>query len=360
MTFEELINNSKSIVFLTGAGISTAAKIPDFRGPRGIWTREKQKQKQQEKQPQRVKKTDKKTTRKRQRPRNERSDYDCDETAATETESFTPASSSSLPSSSSSSSSNTSPTTTTTTTTIDFVTAKPTLTHYAITKLLQLQCPPSTTNKFKYCITQNVDGLHKKSGLSRSVHSCVHGDVFTIKCDRCGCEVFREDKEVQTLSFEIQPEQKCPNCSTASTTRTSQMHDVLLDWEDPVLELDVCTEHCQQADLVICLGTSLRIEPVGSLPLLSTKFVIINLQPTPYDEYATLVVRAKVDTVMDHIMTKIVGRTWYSDMMSRQNPPSIETRWIPKHNAEFQRILQEKQVERQEMEEEDDDEKKVC
>jgi len=50
-----------------------------------------------------------------------------------------------------------------------------------------------------------------------------------------------------------------------------ELIDTVLDWEDalPASEFKESNNQCKQADVVLCLATSLRIEPVGNMPFLS-------------------------------------------------------------------------------------------
>ena len=111
---------------------------------------------------------------------------------------------------------------------------------------------------------------------------------------------------------------QCQNC------QRGDLHDTLLDWEDALPEDDLqkAEQEFEKADLVLCLGTSLRIEPVGSLPLLAKRFVIVNLQVTPKDDQASLIVKASVDDVMDYLMEHLGHRDWKNEI-----PPPIERIW---------------------------------
>jgi mono-ADP-ribosyltransferase sirtuin 6 len=248
-----MVKKSKHFVILTGAGISTNAGIPDFRGPQGIWTLENEKKKAESS----------KKSRKREREP----------------------------------------------VVMDFATAQPTLTHRAIAKL-------AFEGILKFCITQNVDGLHRRSGLSRDHHAVLHGCVFTEKCGDCGMEHFR-DVDVGGMSFQ-KTGRKCEKCQ-------GDLCDTLLDWEDPLPEDDFerATEECEKADLALCLGTSLRIEPAGSLPKLAKKYVIVNLQETPMDQEAAMVIRGRVDDVMSNLMEQLGHPDWDDGGDS----PPIERLW---------------------------------
>lgn len=257
-----MVQQSSHFVVLTGAGISTSAGIPDFRGPGGIWTRQQELEKRQRRE---------KRKRKAPEPENTK--------AEPESVKAKPAAASpeELPAGA-----------------LDFGAAQPTLTHYALAEMAQ-------RGKLKHVVTQNVDALHQRSGLNRDNLSVLHGCIFEEKCESCGqLELF--DKEVTTISCELTGK-KCKSCGGG-------LRDTLLDWEDelPEDQLARSEQHCVEADLVMTLGTSLRIEPAGSLPQLSTGgFVIVNLQTTPYDEQSKLLIRAPVDKVMAHIMEQLYG-----------------------------------------------------
>lgn len=183
---------------------------------------------------------------------------------------------------------------------MDFTAAQPTLTHRAITKLV-------LENIVSFCVTQNVDGLHRRSGLPRSKHAILHGCAFTEKCEDCGTEYFH-DFDIGGMSFQTTGRY----CTHQRCNGRGELRDTLLDWEDPLPEDDLARAeyHCTKADLVLCLGTSLRIEPAGSLPTLAKRMVIVNLQETPKDAQAHLIIRAKVDDVMQSLMEHLDMKNW--------------------------------------------------
>ncbi|ERN05726.1 NAD-dependent protein deacetylase SRT1 isoform X2 [Amborella trichopoda] len=222
-----MIRKSKHLVVFTGAGISTSCGIPDFRGPKGIWTLQREGKV--------------------------------------------------IPD-----------------TSLPFDRAIPSLTHMALVEL-------ERAGILKFVISQNIDNLHLRSGIPREKLAELHGNSFRELCPSCGAEYVR-DFEVETIGMK-ETSRRCSDVKCGL-----KLKDTVLDWEDalPPKEMDPAEKHCKMADVILCLGTSLQITPACNLPLKCTrfggKFVIVNLQPTPKDKKAALVIHGKVDKVIAGVM----------------------------------------------------------
>nr|XP_020471907.1 NAD-dependent protein deacetylase sirtuin-6 isoform X2 [Monopterus albus] len=211
-TLAQMIKESQYLVVHSGAGISTSAGVPDFRGPKGVWTLEE---------------------------KGESPHFDT-----------------------------------------TFEDARPSLTHMA---LLGLQ----RAGYLKYLISQNVDGLHVRSGFPRQyVREKVIG-VMGLKPTGRYCDVIR---------------------SRGLRACRGKLISTILDWEDalPDRDLNKADEASRRADLALTLGTSMQIKPSGDLPLLTKrkggKVVIVNLQPTKHDKHAYLRIHGYTDEVMKQLM----------------------------------------------------------
>ena len=96
-------------------------------------------------------------------------------------------------------------------------------------------------------------------------------------------------------------------------TCRGSLKDMVLDWDDalPDDKLDASEVHAREADLVICLGTSLQIRPICNLPNVAKRnggrVAIVNLQKTPKNKIADLVIHGKCDEVLQQVM-QALGR----------------------------------------------------
>ncbi|GLT57477.1 hypothetical protein SLA2020_304450 [Shorea laevis] len=172
----------------------------------------------------------------------------------------------------------------------------------------------------KFLISQNVDGLHLRSGIPREKLSELHGNSFMETCPACGAEYLR-DFEVETIGLE-ETSRRCSNVNCGV-----KLNDTVLDWDDalPPKEMNLVEKHCQMADVVLSLGTRvpwkhaivIMMQIILSCVLVYNHpvqfadnnclhgggmILIVNLQKTPEDKKAGLVIHGLVDKVISGVM----------------------------------------------------------
>ena len=159
---------------------------------------------------------------------------------------------------------------------------EPNITHY---KLVELE----RSGKLKAIVTQNIDGLHQKAG-SKNVYE-LHGSVLRNYCMKC--HKFY-DAEYIFSSKDI------PRCNCGGIIKP----DVVL-YEEGLDEktLENAISSIQNADTLIVAGTSLTVYPASGLInyFYGKNLVLINKDPTPYDNKANLVINEKLGKIFERI-----------------------------------------------------------
>eukprot|EP00794_Sanderia_malayensis_P019232 gene19232-21160_t len=178
--------------------------------------------------------------------------------------------------------------------------AVPSVTHMAIVQLQKQGIA-------KFIVSQNTDGLHLRSGVHAGALAELHGNTNLETCVRC--------KEKYLRDFRTRAARKVHDHDTGRLCSfprcKGKLRDSIINFGESLPEKDLndAFSHAEQADLCICLGSSLRVSPANEIPSLVAKagkrVVIGNLQETPLNKKSSLVIHALCDEIMTGLMQRL-------------------------------------------------------
>ncbi|KAL2881602.1 hypothetical protein SGCOL_003170 [Colletotrichum sp. CLE4] len=187
--------------------------------------------------------------------------------------------------------------------------AIPTKTHMALVEL-------QDRGILKYLVSQNCDGLHRKSGILPEKISELHGNSNREYCKDCGKEYLRDFRAVATYEKTVRDHRTGRKCAVCNGT----LLDTIINFGEylPAEPLALARSNAKKADLCLALGSSLTVPPACTIPETVGKkkrtktnpaggtLVICNLQSTPLDHLSeSLRFWATTDDLMVRVMEKL-------------------------------------------------------
>jgi len=245
----EIIDGSSVIVALTGAGISTESGIPDFRGPQGVWTKN---------------------------PGAERTatlHHYLEDPQVREqvwqSRLHSPA-----------------------------WTAQPNRGHLALVDLQR-------QGRLLAIVTQNIDGMHQRAGSDGNLVIEVHGTMREVMCWTC-----HRRSPMAPILDRVRGGESDPHCEAPIDGRPCRgiLKSATISFGqalEPAV-LDRAVAAVEAADLLLAIGSTLTVHPAAGLVPLAARhgipIVIVNAQPTPYDEMAMAVVRTPIGEALPRLL----------------------------------------------------------
>ena len=144
-------------------------------------------------------------------------------------------------------------------------------------------------------ITQNIDGLHQAAGIADDRVIEIHGTCRKASCLDCGKPFGLPDTLARFAATRSAP--RCDDCGGLIKTATISFGQTM-----PALPMQQAQAAIDAADLVLVLGSSLRVYPAASLPEQAARqgkrLVILNAEATPLDRMASLVLRRGIGQLL--------------------------------------------------------------
>jgi NAD-dependent deacetylase len=238
-----LVAAAERVVVLTGAGISTDSRIPDFRGPKGVWTKNPSAEKQATLQ-------------------NYLADPEL-RRQAWQNRLDSP-----------------------------ILSAEPNLGHRALLRLEQ-------RDRLHLLVTQNIDGLHHEAGSDPDRIVEIHGNFRSVVCWSCDYRAPMPEVLDRVRSGEADPD--CPRCGGILKSATISFGQNLV-----AADLERAFAAAAEADLLLAVGSTLSVFPIARMVPIAeaagARIVVVNGSATEMDRLADVVVNASISEVLPAIV----------------------------------------------------------
>ncbi|MBI3073830.1 MAG: Sir2 family NAD-dependent protein deacetylase [Deltaproteobacteria bacterium] len=156
--------------------------------------------------------------------------------------------------------------------------------------------------KLAAVVTQNIDGLHQRGGVSPGNVIELHGTALDVVCLRCGNRTPRDPIEARLTAGDALP--RCETCDGILKPGTVMFGEMLPDGA-----FERAASIAQSCDLCVVVGSSLVVTPAAHIPAIAADagapLVIINCTATPLDSVAALVVREPAAVALGAAMIEL-------------------------------------------------------
>ena len=239
---------ARQVTVLTGAGISTESGIPDFRGPQGVWTKDPSAAALFTLENYLL---DPEIRRRSWQGRRDHPAWR----------------------------------------------AEPNAGHLALVDL-------ERSGRLRAVVTQNIDGLHLRAGHDPDRVLEIHGTLYAVDCLQCGrTTTMRENLDRVDAG---DPDPHCLVCGGIQKAATISFGQAL---KPDVLERSLAA--ARDCDLLLAVGTTLTVQPAAGLAQVAARagarLVIVNRDPTPYDDLASASLREPIGQVLPRLVAPLAA-----------------------------------------------------